>query len=320
MSLSLFEAFGVESPNADTKKIPLEKVVSLGGDTSVTPDPSFQFEYRPLRRTLRNIGNLQPMWCWGPSGCGKTEYFVQIAARLQRPCHVISFGEETSVRELMGSFALTGNDTGTGFKTEFRYGQLIKAMQDPGALIVLDEFNMAPAAVAAQFNRTLETRALSIPDTAETIRAAEDVCFVATANTPGVADDSGIYAGSQAQNGATRSRFAGLRMQYLPAAKEEAILNACFPRLNAAITLPDAARTPSALLVECGSMVRGLVADGAVSLPFTVRQLKNWAGATLQLKDLADAFRDAYYDLLAPHEALPVGEVFHKVFGIRLEN
>lgn len=314
---SLFDAFGVESPKGDTRQIPLDKVCPLG-TLDTQPDPAFQFQYRTLRRTLRNIADQRPIWCWGPSGCGKTEYFIQIAARLRRPCHVVSFGEETSLRELLGSFELKASENSNGFTTAFRYGHLVKAMREEGALVVLDEFNMAPASVAAQFNRLLETGRITIPETGETVTAADNVVFVATANTPGSMDESGIYAGSQTQNGATRSRFAGLKMDYLPTEQEIKLLQAVCPRLDAVIKLPDAARPPSALMVECGNMIRSLVNDGAVSLPFTVRQLKAWAIGSLQLQDIGDAFCDAYNDLLSPAETVPVGEVFHKVFGVRV--
>lgn len=316
---SLHEAFGVESPNADTKQIPLEAACPVG-ELDTTPNPTFQFEYRPLRRALRNIARQHPIWCWGPSGCGKTEYFIQIAARLKRPCHVISFGEESSLRELLGSFELVSNEAGTGFETRYRYGQLVKALQAPGAIVVLDEFNMAPAAVAAQLNRMLEVRSVTIPETGESIEAAENVTFVVTANTSGASDEVGIYAGSQVQNGATRARFAGLRMHYLPPEKEEAIINTVYPKLNAAVQFPDSVQAPSTLMVQCGNMIRSLVDDGSVSLPFTVRQIKHWAGATLDLRSVGDAFADAYYDLLSADERTAVGEVYHKVFGTRLEH
>ena len=74
---SLYDAFGVESPNADTRSIPLTAIATLGTSEG-TPDPTFQFEYRPLRRALKNIGERKPIWCWGPAGCGKTEFIRQI--------------------------------------------------------------------------------------------------------------------------------------------------------------------------------------------------------------------------------------------------
>ncbi|OBS08950.1 AAA family ATPase [Acidihalobacter prosperus] len=318
MSISLYDAFGVTSPVADTKQIPLDKICPLGDHEQVQPDPNYVFEYRNLKRVLKNINNRKPMWIHGPSGCGKTELMVQVGARLKRPVHVISIGEETSLRELLGTFELKAAESKNGFETAFRYGALTQAMREPGAIVVLDEFNMAPSTVAAQFNRLLETGKITIPETGETVMAADNVTFVVTANTAGGIDESGIYAGSQAQNGATRSRFAGLRVNYLPPDLEEQIITRSFPRINAVVELPETNKTLSSLMVETACAIRSLVAEQEVSLPFTVRNLKEWAGSTLAFRDIGEAFADAYFDMLGETERTAVGEVFQRMFGLNL--
>ncbi|APZ42514.1 AAA family ATPase [Acidihalobacter ferrooxydans] len=319
MSITLYDAFVVTSPVADTKKIPLDKVCSLGNCEQVEPDPNYVFEYRTVKRVLKNIGTRKPMWIHGPSGCGKTELMVQVGARLKRPVHVISMGEETSLRELLGTFELKSAESKNGFETAFQYGALTQAMQNPGAIVVLDEFNMAPSTVAAQFNRLLETGEITVPETGETVKAADNVTFVVTANTSGGIDESGIYAGSQAQNGATRSRFSGLRVNYLPRDLEEQIIVRSFPRINAVVQLPETNKSLSALMVETAIAIRSLVADQEVSLPFTVRNLKEWAGSTLAFRDIGEAFTDAYFDMLGETERTAVGEVFQRMFGWNLE-
>lgn len=338
MEKSVFDAFGVMSPNADTKKIPLSAVCKTGKGTNRKEIP-FQFEFRTLRRILRNLDQQRPVWAHGPSGCGKTELFIQIGARLNRPVHVISFGEESSLRELLGtmkiastSHEVTGGEEkgmasvakalwtlakrGLGMETSFQYGQLPLAMQDEGAIIILDEFNMAPPGVSAQLNRFLETGSVTIPETGETIRCAQDVAIVVTANTAGGIDETGIYAGSQAQNGATRSRFAYIQLGYLGLDQERAIL------VNG-IKDVDSIQVPgdlpfSALAVNVAHACRALVNEGVASLPFTVRNLMAFARAAKELRDYAEAFRDAYFDGLSPVEQVPVNEAFHKVFGIKL--
>lgn len=335
---TVFEAFGVRSPNADTTKIPLSAVCKTGQGTNRKEIP-FQFEFGVLRRILRNLDQQRPIWAHGPSGCGKTELFIQIGVRLNRPVHVISFGEESSLRELLGTMKIASTSTevsgegergiasvakalwtlakrGLGMETRFQYGQLPLAMQDEGAILILDEFNMAPPGVAAQLNRFLETGSISIPETGEVIHCAKDVAIVVTANTAGGIDETGIYAGSQAQNGATRSRFAYIQLGYLSPDLERAIL------VNA-IKDVDGTKVPgdkplSALAVEVAGACRALVNEGAVGLPFTVRNLLNFARGSKELRDLAEGFRDAYFDGLSPVEQVPVAEVFHKIFGAKL--
>ena len=335
---TLFEAFGVQSPNADTTKIPVSAACKTGSGTNWKEIP-FQFEFGALRRILRNLDQQHPIWAHGPSGCGKTELFIQIGVRLNRPVHVISFGEESSLRELLGTMKIAsstaevaGGDEkglasvakalwtlarrGLGLETHFQYGQLPLAMQDEGAIIVLDEFNMAPPGIAAQLNRFLETGSVTIPETGEVIHRARDVAIVVTANTEGGIDDSGIYAGSQAQNGATRSRFAFIRIGYLAEDLERPALTTRIQDLDKFMVAGD--KPFSALAVETATACRALVNAGATSLPFTFRNLVNFAGSVKELKDLGDGFRDAYFDGLSPVEQVPVNEVFHKIFGIKL--
>ena len=312
---SLYDAFAVESPLADTRKVPLDMVCPVGQETSVVPNPSFMFEYRIIRRALKNISACKPIWCWGPSGCGKTELFVQIAARLQRSCVTISFGEEMSLRELMGTIDLVSDGNGSSI-TRYRHGQLTQAMQVPMTIIILDEFNMAPPGVAAQFNRLLETGELTIPETGETVKSAEGVVFVVTANTAGSMDETGTYAGSQIQNGATRTRFTALRVNYMPADREAALLRKAYPNLDKEIVLSDAGKNATEVFVEVGNAIRSL----NLSLPFSVRALKEWGESSLILKDVKEGFADAYYDLLAPSEAVSVASVFHKITGLKLEH
>lgn len=338
-TVSIYDAFGVTSPNADTKQIPLDAVCKMGKGTNKSGIP-FVFDFKSIRRILRNINQGTPIWMWGPSGCGKTELMTQIGVRLNRPVHIISFGEESSLRELLGTFVITSNPEqvtsgpekgmaamatalwalakrGLGMKTEFRYGVLPLAIQEEDAIVVLDEFNMAPPGIAAQLNRFLETGELTIPETGEAIKTANNVVIVVTSNTAGGVDEAGLFAGSQQQNGATRTRFAYINVNYLPADEERKIL-------IEAVQGVDSIKTPgdkpfSLLAVDVARACRSLVEQGQVSLPFTVRNLVRFARTTKELKDVADAFRDAYYDGLSPSEQVPVGQAFHKVFGIKLD-
>ena len=316
MKDSIFNLFGVTSPTADTKKIPTSALVPMGAHTDLAPDPNFVFQYRPLKRVLRNIGNGQPLWAWGPSGCGKTELFIQVAARLQRPVKVISFGEETSLRELSGTFHLIPDGLVT--RTEYRPGTLAQAIATPLAVVVLDEFNMAPPGVSAQLNRLIEAGELVVPETGEVITAAAGVTFVATANTSGAHDETGIYAGSQLQNGATRNRFAGLRMNYLPADLEQEIVTRAFPTVDQKLQMP-AGVTFSKLAVDMANGVRKMVEEGSIGLPFSVRTLKRFVGASLAYGDFREGFADAFFDLLTPQEATAADQVFFKIFGVHVE-
>jgi cobaltochelatase CobS len=335
---TVFEAFGVESPTGKAQVTPVSRLCPLG-QGATAERKKFRFTYPVVKRLLRNIAQQRNVWISGPSGCGKTELCVQVAVRLERPSFVISFGEETSLRDLYGSMAIVSKqqETGTpetgitgiakamwalarqglGIQTEFRYGHLVQAIQTPGAIVVLDELNMAPAGIVAQMNRFLETGEIVIPETGETIKKAEGVAIIVCANTAGGTDETGNYAGSQTQNGATRSRFAYMEVGYLPAEQERLILIDNIPEVDNVRTATE--QPFSVLAVQFANACRGLVNNGAVSLPFTVRHLLTFGKAAAELGDLEMAVRDAYFDGLAPSEQVACNEIVHKVFGIKLE-
>ena len=317
MKDSIHALFGITSPNVDLKQVPVGLLVPMGTCTDEEPDKSYVFQYRTLKRFLKNFGENQPLWVWGPSGCGKTEEPKQIAARLRRPTAIISFGEESSLREMSGTFHLVPDGLVT--RTEFRYGQLAAAISEPLTIVVLDEFNMAPPGVTGQFNRLLESGELVIPDTGEVVKAAPGVTFVATANSSGAHDESGIYAGSQLQNGATRNRFAGLKMSYLPAKLEQELVLRAFPQVDQVLTVGSGQTTVSKVAVQLASGMRTLVDQGAVGLPFSVRTLKRFVGSSLAYGDVRDGFADAFFDLLTPSEATAADGVFHKHLGVHME-
>ena len=162
----------------------------------------------------------------------------------------------------------------------------------------------------------LETGTLVIPDTGEEIHSAPGVAVVVCSNTEGGADESGLFAGSQAQNGATRSRFAYISLDYPEPEQERQILLSRVPDIDSISTIGD--KPFSALAIELGTACRALVNEGAVSLPYTVRNMLRFGQSTKELHDYSDGFRDAYFDGLSPSEQVPVDEVFKKYFGVHL--
>ncbi|MBN6740867.1 AAA family ATPase [Acidithiobacillus sp. MC6.1] len=313
---TIFSAFnGVVSPVADTASIKLAEVVKMGERTPQEDevDKNFVFSYPTLRRIIGAFRLGKNLWIWGPAGSGKTELAIQTAMRCHRPYALVSFSEETSMRDLIGTWSLKDQ------QTSWKDGALARAIQTPGSVVILDELNMAPSGVVAALNALLQQGELHIHETGDTLRVAEGVTFVATANTAGSVDETGMYAGSQIQNGATRSRFAGLKVGYLPAEDERQILLRKFPGLDDAFS-PQGNRLLTEAMIECGKQIRSIADEGRLSLPFSVRQLLSWAEGALEFRNIADGFRFAFADLLGQGELPPVAETFHKVFGIKLED
>lgn len=331
---SVYDLFRVKSPGADLSKIPITDICTIGNfrHSKTRYNAQFFFDYMTLRRILTNINELTPLWIWGPSGCGKTETIQQIAIRLTRPLFIISFSEDTRIKDLLGMTGLVETQYEHPAETEksvfqprntvtkFQPGILYKAIRTPFAVVVFDEINMALPGVVSELNALLESRTIMVAETGERLTCADHVAMIATANTCGGFDETGIYQGSQAQNGATMNRFSGLRMNYLPKEKEIIMLRMMFPEIDKTLVPVDGGKTFTELAVDLAHLIRNLVKDGGVRLPFTVRDLKLFISRTLLYSnDVREGFYDAYYDLLNESERVKVAESFKAVFAIDLE-
>ncbi len=318
---SIYQLFQVQSPVADLSKVPITAACRIGTHRHPREkfNPQFFFDYRQLRRILTNINEEKPLWIWGPAGCGKTETVEQIAIRLMRPLFVISCSEDTRIKDLLGMTGLTESEKGNSI-TDYQRGVLYKGLSTPDAIVVFDEINMSLSGVVAELNKMLQSREILITETGETLKFADHVTIVATANTAGTFDETGLYHGSNAQNGATMSRFSGLHMGYLPPEKEIIMLRRQFPSADQDLNIVESSKTFTEMAVDLATLIRSLVEQGVVRLPFTVRQLMTFLKRTLDYgKDIREGFADAYYDLLTMQERQAVGEVFKNVYSIEME-
>lgn len=118
----------------------------------------------------------------GPTGCGKTLAAQTVAKVLGRPFFYFNMGSTQDARS-----ALIGNthfekDTGTIFAES----TFIRAIQTPGAVILLDEISRAHHDAANIMMTVLDSlqRYLRLDERKDSavVKVAEGVCFIGTAN------------------------------------------------------------------------------------------------------------------------------------------
>jgi MoxR-like ATPase len=120
-------------------------------------------------------------------------------------------------------------------------GSLVKAMRQPGMVILIDELTIAPAGVQAIVQLVADDhRSLTLP-TGEVVKAADGAVFVVADNTCGSGDEGGLYVGTNVSNAALVTRFKRMIIvDYLSAQKEaEALANHTACPLPAAKHLAD---------------------------------------------------------------------------------
>jgi nitric oxide reductase NorQ protein len=165
----------------------------------------------------------------GPAGCGKTMSAKALVNAMDRPDFYFNLGATQDPRStLIGN---THFDKEKG--TYFAESMFVKAIKTPNAVILLDELTRAhPDAwnilmpVLDQGQRYLR---LDEADGSETVKVAEGVTFVATANI------GNEYTATRVLDRALRDRFTIVEVDTLNEDEEYGLLTYMFPHVGAEI-------------------------------------------------------------------------------------
>jgi nitric oxide reductase NorQ protein len=158
----------------------------------------------------------------GPAGCGKTMAAKSVVNSLDRPDYYFNLGATQDPRAtLIGN---THFDTKKG--TFFSKSLFVEAIQTPGAVVLLDELSRAhPDA----WNILMTYLRLDEADGSETIKVADGVTFVATANI------GNEYTSTRVMDKALMDRFTIVEMDVLTEDDENSLLNYMFPNVDSVV-------------------------------------------------------------------------------------
>ena len=160
----------------------------------------------------------------GPAGCGKTMSAKALVNSLSRPDYYFNLGATQDPRS-----TLIGNTHYDG-KTYFSESLFVKAIQTPNAVILLDELSRAHPDAWNILMTVLDygQRYLRIDeqDDSPTIKVAEGVTFVATANI------GNEYTSTRVMDKALMDRFMIVEMDTLTDVEEFELLSYMFPNVS----------------------------------------------------------------------------------------
>ena len=182
----------------------------------------------------------------GPAGCGKTMAAKSVVNSLDRPDFYFNLGATQDPRStLIGN---THFDQKKG--TYFSKSLFVEAIQTPNAVVLLDELSRAhPDAwnilmtVLDYGQRYLR---LDESDGSDTIKVADGVTFVATANI------GNEYTSTRVMDKALMDRFTIVEMDVLSEEDENSLLNYMFPNVDST-TLSNVAKIATLTRSESGS-------------------------------------------------------------------
>lgn len=280
-SFSISKTFGLEG-------VPEE--LTVRGYAEQTPfvpavDPAYRFRKELLSDLLawHMLGGTEGLYLTGPTGSGKSTLITQAAARLNIPVQRVTAHCRLETPELVGHYALINGSM------SFVDGPLTIAMRE-GHWFLLDEIDLLDPATAAGLNGIVEGAPLVIPEkSGEMVAPAPGFAFIATGNTAGSGDQTGLYQGTLRQNLAFLDRFWMVEVGYPTADQEMAIL------AQAAPAIPEEIRTG---MVHYAAEVRKLFLGGQIEVTLSTRTLIRWA-------KLAEFFRPMAAQGINPlHHAL----------------
>ena len=304
-TFSIAETFGIPAPvrmavegfaDATHPRIPVKR--------------DYVFRKQPLRDVLAFLGQPQGdgLYVTGPTGSGKTSLILQVAARLNWPVHAVTCHGRLELHDLIGQFTLVEG------AMQFVHGPLAQALRD-GHLLILNEIDLMDPSELAGLNDGVEGQALIIPQNGgEVIRPHPKFRLVATGNSAGAGDPSGLYQGILRQNLSFLDRFRLIEIGYPEPELEDALLAQAIPAIPAPIRNK---------MIRVANEVRKLFVGedgtGILSLTLSTRGLLRWAALTVAFKGAPNALEYALDRALTlraePEQRLAIHRIAADVFG-----
>lgn len=284
-------------------------IVVLAPDTelgrSLVPeiDDNYVFDIDLVKTILIAYELGTPCYLWGYHGTGKTTCFEQVSARVKRPFMRVQHTVNTEETHIVGQYVVQRGET------VFQPGPLMVAMRE-GFVYCADEYDYAMPSVLSVYQPILEGKALFVkeaPPEFQITRPHPNFRFVATGNTNGVGDETGLYQGTQIQNAANYSRFGvTVQVHYMEPKVEEAVVAG-----QANIDKAAAAK-----IVDFAGRIRDQFKAGKIGIPIGPRELINAARfAAMRGGAWRDGLKVAYIARMSRVDAETADALAQRIFG-----
>ena len=235
-------------------------------------DPEYVFHESSRDVALWFMSSPEPLYIYGPTGAGKTSLIKNVACRLNYPVFEINAHSRLDFESLVGHLTYKNGNM------QFQYGALPLAMKY-GGLLIVNELDVADPAVLCGLNTVLDGSPLCITENdGELITPHPLFRFVATGNSNGTSEDTGMYQGVLQQNLAFLDRFWFVEVDYPAAETEMKLLEKLAPQLGS--TMLDR-------MIHFANDVRDQFRNQEIEVTCSTRTLIRWARLTLMFQPMA---------------------------------
>jgi len=265
-------------------------------------DRNYVYNIGLMKIILMGMSENMPVYLWGHSGTGKTTAFEEVCARTNRPMLRVQHTLNTEESNILGHMVLRGSET------MFKPGPLPLAMKH-GWTYLADEYDFGVPHVLSVYQPVLEGKPLVIKEAEgewRVIRPHPNFRFVATGNTNGVGDESGLYQGTQLQNAANYERFAIVeKVNYMDKEIETLVLQS-----QANLHKKDAD-----LLVKFGGKIRTAVDASEMSMSISPRALIHAGKIGTMRGDFVKGLELAYINRLSTIDREAARQLAQRLFA-----
>ena len=310
-----------EAPQLPDIKISVRQVFGIDSDMQVPAfsappsehvpdiDETYCFDRETTMAILIALAHNRRLLIQGYHGTGKSTHIEQVAARLNWPCIRVNLDSHISRIDLIGKDAIVVRD---GMQvTEFREGILPWALQSP-CVLVFDEYDAGRPDVMFVIQRVLEVDGkMTLLDQNRVIRPHPAFRLMATANTIGLGDTTGLYHGTQQINQGQLDRWNLVTtLNYLPHDAEAEIVLSKVPNYDT-----DDGRKQISAMVSVADMTRAGFMNGDISTVMSPRTVITWAENNELFEDVATAFRMTFLNKCDELERPAVAEYYQRCMG-----
>lgn len=248
----------------------------------------------------------------GPQGCGKTALITQVHAAMNWPLLQPAVHAGTELSDLLGQ--ITPTEDGS---FRYMYGLLVQAAIS-GASVFIDEYNVLKPSVTTALNPILERGKIDIPETGETI-VPHPGFRIFVAENPN--DKSLGFHGRNEADAANRERFYTVKLGYLSAEVETAVLMAWLGSAMEEAVASEFAKSMIELARRIRTQYMGTSNEAnALEASMSTRTLVKWAKGILVMGDRDNcdgvlcALERVYLNAIPETSACAVRQIYSDIF------